>query len=318
MCRARELIDRYAPSALSILLVGATGTGKELLARHIHARSGRIGRFVAVNCGALPHEMAEGLLFGYERGAFSGAVTRHHGHVECAEGGTLFLDELLSLPLDGQVKLLRTLDTGEIQRLGEETERYLDVRVVGAMQEDIAERVASGGFRRDLYQRLAGLVIELLPLAARMEDVRPLAEYFAGQRGQRLEPRAVEELTSYSWPGNVRELRLAIERAGLLVEDGTLPQGAVRSAIRMGALTGRTAGREGALIPARELALTIVECEAHKWDTRSAAASLGIARSTLYYRLKAAGVSPRASRKAHLEFHWNSMEFQRGPGDQSC
>src|SRR6266540_2935203 len=285
MCRARELIDRYAPSALSILLVGATGTGKELLARHIHARSGRIGRFVAVNCGALPHEMAEGLLFGYERGAFSGAVTRHHGHVECAEGGTLFLDELLSLPLDGQVKLLRTLDTGEIQRLGEETERYLDVRVVGAMQEDIAERVASGGFRRDLYQRLAGLVIELLPLAARMEDVRPLAEYFAGQRGQRLEPRAVEELTSYSWPGNVRELRLAIGRAGLLV-------------------------------PARELALTIVECEAHKWDTRSAAASLGIARSTLYYRLKAAGVSPRASRKAHLEFHWNSMEFQRGPGDQ--
>src|SRR5205807_9354829 len=126
MQQTRGLIQRYAPTSLPLLLMGATGTGKDLVARHIHSSSGRRGRFVAVNCGALPHEMAEGLLFGYERGAFSGAVKRHHGHFECASGGTLFLDELPSLPLDSQAKLLRALDTGEIQPLGQETQGCVD------------------------------------------------------------------------------------------------------------------------------------------------------------------------------------------------
>lgn len=318
MRRARELIERYAPGALAILVVGGTGTGKELVARHIHARSARRGRFVAVNCGALPREMAEGLLYGYERGAFSGAVQRHRGHIECADRGTLFLDELLSLALDGQAKLLRALDTGEIQRLGDESERHIDVRFVGAVQDALEQQVSSGAFRRDLYQRLAGVVIELPPLVERMEDVVPLAEYFVEQRGQRLEPAATQELMSYAWPGNVRELRLAIERAGCSVEDPALPAAAVRSAIRIAALGARAEAHRSANALAPELAALVAVCQAHGWDTRSAATELGIARSTLYYRLKAAGISPRACRRAYSEFHWNSMEFQKRTLCPSC
>src|SRR5205807_10471623 len=139
-------------------------------------------------------------------------------------------------------------------------------------------------------------------------ELAPLAEYFAGQRGQRLEPGALQELTGYGWPGNVRELRLAIERAGGSVDNGTLPPAAVRTAVRMVARRDCGQSRAG-LFVAPEAARLIAACEAHGWDTRSAAASLGIARSTLYYRLKASGVSPRESRRRHLEFHWNSMEF---------
>lgn len=305
MRRARELIERYAPTALSILLVGSTGTGKELLARHIHARSGRCGRFVGVNCGALPRDMADGLLFGHERGAFSGAVKRHRGHIECAEGGTLFLDELLSLSVEGQAKLLRALDTGEIQRLGEEVERYVDTRFVGAMQADVEEHVSRGMFRLDLYERLSGVVIELPPLIDRPGDVISLARHFAAQRGQVLEREALPVLDAHSWPGNVRELRHVIERAGCLVENGTLPAAAVREALALGVPKQQSGSRSACR---REY----LACEEHGWDTRKAATSLGIARSTLYYRLKVAGVSSRLSRKRWLEVHWNSMEFQRG------
>jgi transcriptional regulator with PAS, ATPase and Fis domain len=311
MRRAREMIRRYAPTTITILLVGATGTGKELVARHIHTRSDRRGRFVGVNCGALPREMAEGLLFGYDRGAFSGAVKRHRGHLECADGGTLFLDELLSLPLEGQAKLLRALDTGEIQRLGEETERYVDMRAVAAVQEDVLDCVASGAFRRDLYHRLAAVVIELPPLADRLEDIVPLAEHFAAQQGQRLQAGTGRELTSYAWPGNVRELRQVIERAGRAVEDGTLPPAAVRDAIVVGVPRSGASARDMGAARSVQYRELFELCEGHGWDTRRAAASLGIARSTLYYRLKVAGMSPRALRKEHLKFHWNSMEFQR-------
>jgi len=297
--RASELIERYAPTNLSILLVGATGTGKELLARHIHVRSGRVGRFVGVNCGVLPRDMADGLLFGYDRGAFSGAVKRHRGHVECADGGTLFLDELLSLSLDGQAKLLRALDTGEIQRLGEEAERYVDVRVVGAVQEDVRERVASGALRADLYRRVAGVVIDLPPLADRPEDVIPLARHFAAQHGQVLEAGTSQVLADHPWPGNVRELRQVIDRAGCLVENGTLPPDAVREAIALGAPFSaasngqpETAGfgtftREG----------LVALCETCGWNSERIAMALGVGRTTLFRYLRRAGLNLRGLRK---------------------
>jgi transcriptional regulator with PAS, ATPase and Fis domain len=297
--RARELIDRYAPTDLSILLVGATGTGKELLARHIHARSGRRGRFVGVNCGAMPREMAEGLLFGYERGAFSGAVKQHRGHLECADGGTLFLDELLSLPLDGQAKLLRALDTGEIQRLGEEVERYVDLRVVAAAQEDVEDRMDRGALRRDLYRRVAGVVIELPPLVDRPEDVVPLARHFAAEGGRTLEAETPAVLARHSWPGNVRELRDAIERAGRLVGNGTLPAGALKEAIGLGVPTSTN----GSARPEAPILATFTQpglvalCATHEWNVERIAADLGMGRTVFFRELRRVGLTVRGLRK---------------------
>jgi len=308
--RARELVERYAPTHLPILLVGPTGTGKELLAEHIHHRSGRRGELVDVNCGALPREMIESLLFGHRRGAFSGAVESTVGLVQWSDGGTLFLDELLSLSDEGQVKLLRVLESGAVRPLGEGAKRVVDLRIVGAVQDDVGARLASGGFRQDLYQRLAGVDIELPSLADRPEDLMPLAAHFAALEGRVLESRIERVLQGYAWPRNVRELRMAIERAGCLVENGTLPAAAVREAIAVGAPRDRvsTPLQASGDAPAAGRGLLAV-CGAHGWNIARAAASLGIARSTLYYRLKANGISPRASRKGWLEFQWNSTEF---------
>ncbi|HEV8265795.1 MAG TPA: sigma 54-interacting transcriptional regulator [Gemmatimonadales bacterium] len=311
--RARELIDRYAPTALSVLLVGATGTGKELLARHIHARSGRRGRFVGVNCGVLPREMADGLLFGHERGAFSGAVKRHRGHVECADGGTLFLDELLSLSPDVQAKLLRALDTGEIQRLGEESERYVDVRVVGAVQEDVEERLARREFRPDLYQRIAGVVIDLPPLIDRPEDVVPLAAHFAGLRGQTLDQGTWDVLARHEWPGNVRELRHVIDRAGCRVENGTLPPWAVREAIALGTtIAGRQTGpRDPAQLTSYTREGLVALFASHAWNVERIAAGLGVGRTTFFRQLRKTGWTFRGLRK------YASYAYVRVPMERS-
>jgi DNA-binding NtrC family response regulator len=295
--RARDLVERYAPTNLSILLVGATGTGKELLARHIHVRSRRRGRFVGVNCGVLPRDMADGLLFGYDRGAFSGAVKRHRGHVECADGGTLFLDELLSLSHDGQAKLLRTLDTGEIQRLGEELERYVDVRVLAAVQEDVQDRMSGGVLRRDLYRRLAGVVIELPRLVDRPSDVIPLARHFAAEHGQALEAGAYDALLEHAWPGNVRELRDTIARAGCLVENGTIPPAAVREAIALGMPSsgGRLPEPAGLGSFTREGMVAL--CAACEWSSERVAATLGVGRTTFFRQMRRAGLTLRGLRK---------------------
>jgi transcriptional regulator with PAS, ATPase and Fis domain len=320
--RARELIERYAPTHLSVLLVGATGTGKELLARHIHVRSGRVGRFVGVNCGVLPRDMADGLLFGYDRGAFSGAVKRHRGHVECADAGTLFLDELLSLSLEGQAKLLRALDTGEIQRLGEETERYVDVRVVAAVQEDVRERMAAGALRTDLYRRVAGVVIDLPPLADRPEDVIPLAQYFAAQRGKVLEAGTPNLLLEHRWPGNVRELRDAIARAGCLVENGTIPPGVVREAIALGApvSAGLRASREARGLGTFTREGLVALCETCGWNSESIATTLRMGRTSFFRELRRAGVTLRGLRKfatyANVRVPHGTLDPRPTPADR--
>jgi DNA-binding NtrC family response regulator len=317
---ATALIERFAPTALPILLIGATGTGKELFARHIHHFSRRSGQLVDVNCGALPQEIAESLLFGHRRGAFTGAVESVVGHLERADGGTLFLDEVLHLSLSAQVKLLRALETGEVQPLGAGRKQRVDFRIVSAAQEDTPERLDRGLFRHDLFQRLAGIVIDLPLLEDRPEDIVPLAEHFAAAQGQRLESRTGKVLEKHSWPGNVRELRLAIERAGCLVQNGTLPPGAVRDAIALGRPRKRTADRHSgdrrdrASVrrqeqgPSRSADELIAQCTAHGWDAQKVAAHYGIARSTLYWRLKAAGLSLRRLRRiGNPEFHWNSI-----------
>ena len=291
---ALALADRYAPTRIPVLLVGATGTGKELFARHIHERSGRKGSLIDVNCCALPRDMVESLLFGHRRGAFTGATESRAGHVERSDRGTLFLDELGSLVPEAQGKLLRVLETGDVQPLGAQLKVLVDFRVVGAVQEDIWARVEAGEFRRDLYQRVAGVLIHLPPLAARPEDVVALAEHFAQVDGKRLAAGAEAVLLEYPWPGNVRELRQVIERAGQLVENGTLPPAALAEAIELGAPeVGESAERARRRRRVAERAALLSACEAHDRNADSIARSLGIHRATLFRRLKRAGISLR-------------------------
>lgn len=317
MKRANDLVQRFSRTKLSIMLVGATGTGKELFARHIHSLSGQSGPLVDINCGALPHEIAESLLFGHRRGAFTGAVESVVGHLQRADRGTLFLDEVLDLSVSAQVKLLRALETGEVQPVGAGDKRRTEFRVVSAAQEDAPERLAGGLFRHDLFQRLAGIVVDLPRLVDRPEDIVPLADYFAGRQGQRLEESSAKVLEAHGWPGNVRELRLVIERAGCLVENGTLPPSALRDAIALGmpraehvdrrTLERRAKGvdRRKRLAPRRSQNELRERCAANGWDAAKIAASLGIARSTLYERLKSAGISLRSLRES------TDSEFQR-------
>ena len=302
--RALALAERYAPTRLPVLLVGATGTGKELFAQHIHRLSGRRGPLVDVNCCALPRDMVESLLFGHKRGAFTGAVESTVGYVELSDGGTLFLDELESLAFEAQGKLLRVLETGDVERLGVGVKRHVDLRVISAVQDDISGAVAGGRFRRDLFQRVAGVVIELAPLTARPEDVVPLAEYFAGLQGRRLEPGAELVLLDYSWPGNVRELQLVLERAGQLADNGTLPASVMAEAIALG-IPGREQinGRPAPVDDARREFLRM--CEALRWDNARITRHLGITRMTLYRRLRAAGVSLREAKKYHVVSNWS-------------
>ena len=290
--RAVALAERYARTRLAVLIVGATGTGKELVARHIHERSGRPGRLVDVNCCALPREMVESLLFGHRRGAFTGATESTVGHIECSDGGTLFLDELASLGFEAQGKLLRVLETEELQPLGSVTKKQVDLRVLSTAQDDLEGVLTSGRFRRDLFQRVAGVVIPLPRLTDRREDVVPLARHFAELSGRRLEADAERVLLDYDWPGNVRELRLTIERAGALVANGTLPAEAIAEAIELGRVTRGTDVRLS-----DDRATLIRTCQAYGWHAGRICRALSIGRTTLYGRLREAGLSLRQIKK---------------------
>lgn len=230
----QELIV-VADSDLPVLLLGETGVGKELFARYLHNHSPRCkAPLVQVNCAALPETLAESELFGHIKGAFSGAGSDRAGRFEAADGGTLFLDEVGELPLSVQAKLLRALQNGEIQRLGEDTPRQVNVRVIAATNRDLRDTVRHGGFRADLYHRLSVYPVPIPPLRERGNDILLLAGYFLelnrarlGMRSLRLSPTAEEALFRYSWPGNVRELEHVISRAALKA----LSRGAARQDI---------------------------------------------------------------------------------------
>ena len=219
--RIYAMLDTVGPSPLSVLVLGETGVGKEVFADAIHRRSLRADKpFVKLNCAALPESILEGELFGYEKGAFSGAVIARPGLFEAAHGGTLFLDEVGELPLHIQAKLLRVLESGEVLRLGARVPAKIDVRFIAATNQDLRAAVASGTFRKDLFYRLDGVSIEIPPLRQRAADVMALAEFFlarlAGRMGlvaPTLAEDAREMLRDYPWPGNVRELRNVVERA---------------------------------------------------------------------------------------------------------
>ena len=232
-------VAQAARTSMPVLLTGETGTGKEVAARLLHAWSRRPGRFVPINCGAIPNELMEGELFGYARGAFSGAVHEHDGLVSAASGGTVFLDEIDDTPHALQVKLLRVLEDRVVTRLGDSTPRTVDFRLVAATNRDLRPLIESGSFGADLYERLAIVSIELPPLRERRDEIPRLVEHFVerfyreepgvAERGrvQTVSPEAMEALSGYRWPGNVRELRNVVfgalvgKRAGteLLLSD---------------------------------------------------------------------------------------------------
>jgi DNA-binding NtrC family response regulator len=227
---ASQEIHRYlenvAPSDAPVLILGETGTGKELLARHIHERSGRKGPFVAVNCGAISEQLAESELFGHEQGAFTGATARREGWFESAHGGTLFLDEIGDLPLNLQVKLLRVLQEREVVRLGSRRSIPVDIRLVAATNVDLSEAVSAGLFRLDLLYRLNIAQLRLPPLRERPRDILPLAVHFLGVYSQRLKrpvpqlsTAAREALERYSWPGNIREVENVMHFALLVARE---------------------------------------------------------------------------------------------------
>ena len=222
--RMLTLVEQIADSSATILIQGESGTGKELVARTIHERSGRrAGPFVAVNCAALPETLLESELFGYEKGAFTGAAGRKEGRFELANGGTLFLDEVADLSLVTQPKILRVLQEGEFERLGATRSIQVDDRILAATNQDLADMVKDKRFREDLYYRLNVITVRVPPLRERHEDIRVLAQHYlrvyAAKNGRKLEGfsnEALERLESYAWPGNVRELENLIERMVLL------------------------------------------------------------------------------------------------------
>jgi sigma-54-specific transcriptional regulator len=227
-----ERIERLARTDATVLVIGETGTGKELIARHLHQQSGRTGPFLAINCGAFSEALIDAELFGHEAGAYTGATQARAGWFEAANGGTLFLDEMGDLPLALQVKLLRVLQERQVTRLGSRRCIPLDVRLVAATNIDLRKAVEANRFRADLYFRISVATVDLPPLRERRGDILPLAQHFIGVYGPRLgladatiEPSAAQALLGYAWPGNIRELENVVHCALIVCRDGVVRLG---------------------------------------------------------------------------------------------
>ncbi len=296
-----DLIDRVAPSPSTVLVTGPSGTGKELVARAIHAGSPRASHpFVAIHCGAIPENLLEDELFGHVRGAFTDARTDRPGRFQQADGGTLFLDEIGTMPMSLQVKLLRVLQEREVTPLGSERTVKVDVRVVAATNEDLVEQVRQRKFREDLYYRLNVIPIQLKPLSTHREDIPVLVAHFVRRFAKEMDkpikqvdPAALRALESYSWPGNVRELENAIERAMALGPD---PGRLQAQDLPVSIAEGPHAMVPASLPPHTDLPSFLLELEsrcildamkASRWNKSEAARRLGMRRTTLLHRLRA-------------------------------
>jgi len=300
MKRVLLTIEEVAPTTATVLIWGETGTGKELVARAIHARSTRRERpLIRVNCAALPSQLAESELFGHERGAFTGAIKRRSGRFELAHGGTIFLDEVGDLAPETQAKLLRVLQDGEFERLGSSETRMCDVRVLAATNRDLSKAVEEGTFRADLYYRLRVVPVEVPPLRDRRGDIPALVHHFARRlsRKQGVEPRGVSPesmmtMTSYDWPGNVRELENVIERA-LILSHGpviTLSDSFVRSHPDAPASRHRGADEELESVERSHILSVLEKCDWKVKGPGNAAERLGLNPSTLRGRMRKLGI----------------------------
>jgi DNA-binding NtrC family response regulator len=293
---AVELATRVAPTNMPVLIVGETGTGKELLAQLIHELSGRDGLLVPIDCGTLPEELVESLLFGHRRGAFTGAFEHVRGLIAEADHGTLFLDELGSLSARGQAKLLRVLETGAVRRVGDVRSRIVGFRLVATAQPALSRMLVDGHFRDDLVQRVAGVVIELPALRERGEDVLLLARHFAEAEGLVLEEEAAAMLATRDWRGNVRELKSMVLRSALFATGQTIDRRAVAIAVQVG-LAGLGNGGAGVDETAGVAALSAI-CRRCGGDPDLVAQALGTSRSGMYRRLKRAGLRLETFRDA--------------------
>ena len=300
----REAIGRAAPAHATVLIAGESGTGKELVAWEIHRKSARAGKpFVKVNCAAIPEELIESELFGHEKGAFTGALSRRRGRFEMADGGTLFLDEIGDMSLKTQAKVLRALEEQAFERVGGKDTVRIDVRVIAASNRDLSGLIAEGRFRNDLYYRLNVIPIEVPPLRARKDDVPVLVDHFIGifcaENGRRRKTVSGEALAyflAYDWPGNVRELRNMVERLVIMAPRDVIGPEDLPAPLRpRDAVPAAGQGRERSLKEARdgfERVYILAELRAHDWNMTRTAERLGIERSHLYRKIKAYGITP--------------------------
>ncbi len=289
--RAARLV---AVTDATVLVQGESGTGKELLAREIYRTSRRASKpLVVVNCAALPETLVEAELFGYRRGAFTGAQQDYPGRIRSADGGTLFLDEIGELPLPLQAKLLRFLEAGEVQGLGETRPRQVDVRVIAATNRRLEEQVRKGRFREDLWYRLAIVPLELPPLRERREDILPLARHFLDSLSRRhglptpkLDRTAERRLLDHPWPGNVRELRNLCERLVILLPGETVGADNLRLEAPTKQAGDLRLPDEGLVLDELEAELIRQALERTAGNRTRAARLLGLSRDTLLYRMK--------------------------------
>ena len=287
-------IDRVAPTDATVLLDGESGTGKELIALTIHQDSPRHGRsFVAVNCGAIPGNLIEAVLFGHEKGSFTGAARLHTGYFEHASGGTLFLDEITEMPADMQVKLLRVLECGRFHRVGGSDEVRVDVRLIAATNRPLQQAVAEGNLRQDLMYRLAVFPIRVPPLRERGDDDEILAQHFLDELNQAagtkkyLTRRSLERIRNYRWPGNVRELKNMIHRAYILSPDALLlDEPVAASAGRFVLNNGVLNFPVGMLLADAQREIILATLRHFSGNKRQTAEVLGISLKTLYNRLR--------------------------------
>ena len=299
-------IELVAPTNSAVLILGESGTGKEVVAREIHRHSQRADRpLIKVNCAAVPRELYESEFFGHAKGAFTGALRDRAGRFELADGGTLFLDEIGEIPLDLQAKLLRVLQEGEIERIGEERTRRINVRVIAATNRNLRAEAEAGRFRQDLFYRLSVFPMELPPLRKRAEDIPLLAEHFlarfARQLGRpipRLTLANVQELQRYQWPGNVRELQHALERACIVATDGRLRFEFAKDQPRRKEPSPDVVTTQRVMtelevreFEANNIRAALLESKGKIYGADGAAARLGMKPTTLASRIKALGVT---------------------------
>ncbi len=305
MHRLFALLARVALTDATVLLEGETGTGKEAIALALHHASKRAdGPFVVVDCASIPHELIASELFGHAKGSYTGAVSDKRGLIEAATGGTLFLDEIGELPLDLQPQLLRALDKREVRRVGETRPIPVDIRVLAATHRDLRAMVKSGGFREDLYYRLAVVRCEVPPLRSRLDDLPALARHFAelfGRSGWDVSAELLDQLGRHNWPGNVRELRNVIERAlslGMVVVDGASPAEVAAQTAQSAASASATSAMLD--LPFKEAKAALVEgferdylvnlLARHKGNISRAALEAGIDRNYIHRLVKKYGL----------------------------
>jgi len=306
MRRAFEIADRVAGADSTVLILGESGTGKDLMAQEIHARSARAGRpLVAVNCAALPETLIESELFGYERGAFTGAAQQKKGKFELADGGTLFLDEIGDMNPVTQAKVLRALENRTIERLGGTQSIPVDVRVISATHRDLPAEIRDGKFREDLFYRLRVVTIDLPPLRAHKQDIGVLSHAFLKMHGgrlgrsARLGKAALAALEAYDWPGNVRELKNALERSLVMCRAEEIAEDDLPGEVARGEpLTQKSSGRDAGMSERDfreakrkfEVAWITKELVSHRWNVSRTAATIGLHRQSLQEKLRELGI----------------------------